>query len=122
MTSSRATSGRGRSSPRRTDRHDHPGDPPGRREAILEIARRYGAHDIRVFGSVARRDAGDSSDLDVIVRFEPYRSLPDHGGLLMDLRELLGVKVDVISEAGMRPALVHDYFEVDWNEDLPRSR
>jgi uncharacterized protein len=73
------------------------------REAILEIARRYGAHDIRIFGSVARGDANEDSDLDLIVRFEPGRSLFDHGGLLMELRDLLGVKVDVISEGGMRP-------------------
>ena len=73
-----------------------------KREEILAIGRRYGAHDIRIFGSVARGDAGESSDLDLIVRFDPDRSLFDHGGLLMDLQELLGVKVDVISEAGMR--------------------
>ncbi|MGA2233484.1 MAG: nucleotidyltransferase family protein [Tepidisphaeraceae bacterium] len=74
-----------------------------RRDAILEIARRYGASDIRIFGSVARGDATDSSDLDLIVRFEPGRSLLDHGGLVMDLRELLAVKVDVIDEDAMRP-------------------
>jgi hypothetical protein len=73
-----------------------------KREEILAIGCRYGAHDIRIFGSVARGDAGESSDLDLIVRFDPDRSLFDHGGLLMDLQELLGVKVDVISEAGMR--------------------
>lgn len=73
-----------------------------RRDAILEIARRYGAHDVRVFGSVARGDAGENSDLDLIVRFEPGRTLFDHGGLIMDLQELLGEKVDVISEGGMR--------------------
>ena len=72
------------------------------REEILEIARRYGAHDVRVFGSVARDEVHESSDVDLIVRFEPYRFLMDHGGLIMDLRELLGVKVDVISENGMR--------------------
>ena len=75
----------------------------GHRDAILEIASRYGASDIRVFGSVARGDATDASDLDLIVRFEPGRSLLDHGGLVMDLRELLGRRVDVIDEEGMRP-------------------
>lgn len=74
-----------------------------RREAVLEIAARYGAHDVRVFGSVARGDTAEGSDLDLIVRFEPGRSLLDHGGLVMDLRELLGVKVDVIDEEAMRP-------------------
>ncbi len=73
-----------------------------RRDAILAIARRYGASDIRIFGSVARGDATETSDLDLIVRFEPDHSLFDHGGLLIDLQDLLGVKVDVISEGGMR--------------------
>ncbi len=74
-----------------------------RREEILAVARRYGAHDIRIFGSVARGDQSEGSDLDLIVRFDPDRSLFDHGGLLMDLEELLGVKVDIVSEGGMRP-------------------
>ena len=72
------------------------------REAILRIASRYGARDVRIFGSVARGDAGEGSDVDLIVRFEKGRSLFDHGGLVMDLQELLGMKVDVISEGGMR--------------------
>lgn len=72
------------------------------RDAILAIAQRYGASDIRIFGSVARGDAVEGSDLDLVVRFAPECSLFDHGNLLMDLQDLLGVKVDVISENGMR--------------------
>lgn len=74
-----------------------------KRDAILQIAAHYGAHDVRIFGSVARGDATEQSDLDLIVRFEPGRSLLDHGGLLMDLQDLLQMKVDVIDEDGMRP-------------------
>ncbi|MDQ1255859.1 MAG: uncharacterized protein QG656_453 [Candidatus Hydrogenedentes bacterium] len=74
-----------------------------RREEILAIARRHGAHDVRIFGSVARGDQQENSDLDLIVRFDSGRSLFDQGGLLMDLQDLLGMKVDVISERGMRP-------------------
>lgn len=73
-----------------------------KRDEILEIASRYGARDVRIVGSVARGDVTEESDLDLIVRFEPGRSLFDHGGLIVDLEELLGVKVDVISERGMR--------------------
>ena len=62
-----------------------------------------GALDIRVFGSVARGDSTDTSDLDLIVRFQPGRSLLDHGGLVMDLRELLGTPIDVIDDGAMRP-------------------
>ncbi len=86
-----------------------------RREEILAVARRYGAHDIRIFGSVARGDQNEGSDLDLIVRFDPDRSLFDHGGLLMDLEELLGVKVDIVSEGGMRPRF-RDYV---MNEVVP---
>jgi uncharacterized protein len=72
-----------------------------RRDEIALLAARYGGHDVRIFGSVARGDATEESDLDLLVRFEPGRSLLDQGGLLMDLRELLGIKVDVISEGAL---------------------
>ena len=77
-------------------------DIQNRRDAILAIAKRHGAHDVRIIGSVARGDVNESSDLDLIVRFDPDRTLLDHGGLIMDLQDLLSVEVDVISEAGMR--------------------
>jgi uncharacterized protein len=73
-----------------------------KREAILQIAQRYGAHDVRIFGSVARGDATEESDLDLLVRFDQGRTLFDHGGLLMDLRDLLGTKVEVISEGALQ--------------------
>jgi uncharacterized protein len=76
-----------------------------RRAEIERIASRYGAHDIRVFGSVARGDAGPDSDLDVLVRFEPGRSLLDQAGLELDLVDLLGCRVDVVSEGGISPHL-----------------
>ena len=72
-----------------------------RREEILAVARRYGASDVRIFGSVARGDATQTSDVDLLVRFEPGRTLFDHGGLLTDLRELLGMKVDVVDEGAL---------------------
>ncbi len=73
-----------------------------RREDILAIAERHGARNVRIIGSMARGDATDASDLDLVVRFDPDRTLFDHGELIMDLRDLLGIEVDVISEAGMR--------------------
>jgi len=73
-----------------------------RRDEIIAVAKRHGAFDVRLFGSVARGDATDASDVDFIVRFEPGRSLLDHGGLMDELEELLGVRVDVVSEKGMR--------------------
>jgi len=70
---------------------------------ILQLATRYGAHNIRLFGSVARGDMRDESDIDFLVEFEPQRSLLDQGGLLMDLQDLLGCKVDVVDEHALRP-------------------
>jgi hypothetical protein len=72
-----------------------------RREQIIELAKRHGAHNVRVFGSVARGEADEASDLDLVVRFDPSRTLLDQGALLMDLRELLGIKVDVVSEGAL---------------------
>ena len=73
-----------------------------KREEILRIAARHGARNVRLFGSVARGEADTESDVDVLVDMEPGRSLLDMGGLLMDLQELLGCRVDVVSERGLR--------------------
>lgn len=73
-----------------------------RRDDILRVAERYGARNIRVFGSVARGDARPDSDVDFLVDLEPGRSLFDLGGLLFELETLLGVHVDVVTEKGLR--------------------
>ncbi|BDI16464.1 nucleotidyltransferase [Nostoc cf. commune SO-36] len=74
----------------------------GKREEILQIAAKYGAYNIRIFGSVARREADINSDVDFLVEMEPGRSLFDLGGLLMELQEILGCEVDVVTEKGLR--------------------
>lgn len=76
-----------------------------KREDILEIAARHGARNVRVFGSVARGEADEKSDVDFLVEMEPGRSLLDMGGLLMDLRDLLGRDVDVATERGLKPRI-----------------
>jgi len=76
-----------------------------KREAILQLAAKHGARNVRVFGSVARQEADEQSDIDFLVEMEPGRSLLDMGGLLMDLRELLGREVDVVSERGLKPRI-----------------
>ncbi len=72
------------------------------RGEILKIAARHGARNVRLFGSAARGEADEASDLDFLVEMEPGRSLLDMGGLLMDLRALLGCEVDVITERGLK--------------------
>ncbi|HIK24041.1 MAG TPA: nucleotidyltransferase family protein [Thermosynechococcus sp. M3746_W2019_013] len=76
-----------------------------KREEILRITAKYGAHNVRVFGSVARGEADEQSDIDLIVEFEPERSLLDHAALWLELQELLGCKVDVVSERGIKPRI-----------------
>lgn len=73
-----------------------------KRQKILETAARFGASNVRVFGSVARGEADGASDIDLLVNLEPGRSLMDLGGLVVELRDLLGMEVDVVTEKGLR--------------------
>lgn len=75
------------------------------RQALLDLAARHGVTDLRVFGSMARGDAGEDSDVDLLVRPLPGTSLLDLGGLLMDAQDLLGRRVDVVSERALAGAL-----------------
>lgn len=76
-----------------------------KRDAIVALAREHGASDVRVFGSVARGDAGPESDVDVLVQFDEGASLLDHAALQLALGDLLGVPVQVVSEAALHPAI-----------------
>ncbi len=73
-----------------------------KRAEIQAIARKHGARNVRVFGSVARGESNDQSDVDFLVDLEPGRSLFDLGGLVADLTELLGMPVDVVTERGLK--------------------
>ena len=73
-----------------------------KREDILRVAARHGARNVRVFGSIARGEADERSDVDLLVGFEPGRSLLDHAALWLELQDLLGCKVDVVSEGGIK--------------------
>lgn len=72
-----------------------------KRDQVLRLAEQHGARRIRVFGSVARGEAGDTSDLDLLVDWEPGRSLLDQVGLIQDLEEVLGTKVHVGTERSL---------------------
>jgi predicted nucleotidyltransferase len=75
------------------------------REQILALAAKYGASDVRIFGSVARGQADDLSDVDFLVNLQDGRSLFDLGGLLYELQRLLGRRVDVVTFDGLRPRI-----------------
>ena len=77
----------------------------GKREEILRIASKHGARNVRVFGSAARGDAGEDSDVDFLVEFEPGTSLLQHGAMIAELEELLGRGVDVAPEKTLHERL-----------------
>lgn len=72
------------------------------RAEILRLCAIYGARNLRVFGSVARGEADEQSDVDFLVEMEPGRSLFDLGGLQYELEHLLGRPVDVVTERGLK--------------------
>ena len=72
-----------------------------KKEQILGLAAKYGASNVRVFGSVANGTADQNSDIDFLVDLERGRSLFDLGGLLMDLQQLLNRKVFVTTANGL---------------------
>lgn len=75
------------------------------REEILRLAARHGAANVRVFGSAARGEATQDSDVDFLIDLAPDRSLLDLSALLLDLRDLLGCEVDVLTEASLHPEI-----------------
>jgi predicted nucleotidyltransferase len=73
-----------------------------KREDILHVCAKYGARNVRVFGSVARGEADAQSDLDFLVELEPGRPLFDLGGLQYAVEQLLGCPVDVVTERALK--------------------
>jgi uncharacterized protein len=76
-----------------------------RRSEINHLAERYHVSNIRVFGSVARGESNRRSDVDFLVTTSPQTSLFDLGGLLEDLRDMLGCEVDLVPENSLKPNL-----------------
>lgn len=71
------------------------------KQIILEISKRYKAYNVRVFGSVARNETNENSDIDFLVSFEPKASLLDQAGLIDELSKALGKPVDVVSDRAL---------------------
>jgi hypothetical protein len=76
-----------------------------KRDAILAIATRHGVTAVRVFGSFARGNAGPESDLDLLIERGEHRTPFFPGGLVADLEQELGRKVDVTSTSALHPSL-----------------
>jgi len=72
-----------------------------KKKEILVVARQHGILNVRLFGSVARGEENPQSDIDFLVDLEEGRSLLDLGGALIKLQELLGRKVDIVTERGL---------------------
>ena len=72
---------------------------------VFELAKQYGASNVRVFGSFARGDANKDSDIDLLVEMEPGRDLLDIIGFSQDLEEKFGRKFDVLTTGGLSPYL-----------------
>ena len=75
------------------------------REAILSIAARHGATDVRLIGSVARGEARPDSDVDLLVTWSEGTSLLNHAALMLELERLLGRKVDIASDGWVKPSV-----------------
>jgi predicted nucleotidyltransferase len=69
-----------------------------KRAAILELAAKYGASNVRVFGSVARGEARPDSDVDLLITFPPDESIFEMVGLWLDLKDLVGRDVSLVSD------------------------
>ncbi|NET61263.1 MAG: nucleotidyltransferase family protein [Symploca sp. SIO2E6] len=77
-----------------------------KRDAILEIATKHGAFNVRIFGSVAREEETENSDIDFLIDYDLAKIPPWFpGGLLMDLQDLLKCKIDVVTEKSLSPLI-----------------
>lgn len=74
-----------------------------KREEICKISARHGAYNIRVFGSVVRGEAGPESDIDFLIDTSPNTSSWFPAGLVLDLEEFLGCRVEVVTEKALNP-------------------
>ena len=85
----------------------HLGDTRIDASKLVELCRRHQVRELSVFGSVARGEMRPDSDVDLLVEFQPQAKvdLVDHAGLMLDLAQLLGRKVDLVSKKALKPRI-----------------
>jgi len=83
-----------------------------KREQVLALAAQHGAANVRIFGSVARNEASDESDVDMLVTFPKENSIFDLVALWLDLQDLLGREVSLVTDSMLR-----DRFQANVLED-----
>ena len=76
-----------------------------KRQEIITLADRYGARNLKIFGSVARGEDQPTSDVDFLVEMDEKSTLLDYIGLIQELENLLGCKVDVAEPASLHPLI-----------------
>ncbi len=76
-----------------------------KRNQIIALAARHRMRNLRIFGSLARGEAGPGSDVDLLVELEPGSTLLDHAAMVRELEALLGCRVDVVSERALRQGI-----------------
>ena len=76
-----------------------------RKDDIRQITAKHGAYNVRVFGSVVRGEAGPESDIDLLIEKGPTTSSWFPAGLVLDLEELLGRRVEIVTEKALNPYL-----------------
>jgi predicted nucleotidyltransferase len=85
---------------------------PATREKIKAIAAQHGAFNVRVFGSVAREQADQNSDLDLLVDYDLDKTTPWFPvRLIRDLENLLGIKVDVVTSKGLKARIRNEVLQ-----------
>ena len=74
---------------------------------LVDLCRRYQVRELSLFGSAARGEMRPESDIDLLVEFLPDArvGLLEHAGLMLDLADLLGRKVDLVSKNGLKPRI-----------------
>ena len=75
-------------------------------DKLVSILKKHGAKKIEIFGSYARGEQEETSDLDVIVEFEKRKSLLEIVGIEQELEDALGIKVDLLTRASISPYLI----------------